>query len=284
MKHMTEKIKKRGQIAREGSCILVSGAYGTELQARGLMLGESADSWNLLRPADVEEVARSYVAAGAGIIVTNTFQANRVSLARHGLAASVEDVNHAGVALATRAAGSAARVFGSIGPVPGGTAPEQCDAVLQQASALVAAGADALVLETFTDLWEAASATRMVASTGRPVITCLSPVGAFDAPQVVATLVATGASGIGLNCMTPAEMLPMCRALRPATDVSLWVKPSAGIPHIGDGQLSYDMTPETFADGCMELMRAGAQYIGGCCGAGPAHIRALRERLHQGAA
>jgi methionine synthase I (cobalamin-dependent) len=151
--------------------------------------------------------------------------------------------------------------------------------VLQQATALAEAGAHALLLETFTNPLDAALATGMAAATGRPVVACLTPGDTFHALEAAMTLAAAGAAGIGLNCVTPEAMLPACRALRNATNLPLWMKPSAGLPRRVGERLVYDMTPEEFADGCMELLRAGADFIGGCCGAGPAHIAALGRRM-----
>lgn len=276
---MSRHRHKRGKSQTGNGCTVVSGAYATELQARGLKPGENAEVWNLLRPDDVRDVARSYVEAGARVIVTNTFQANPPALARACPSLHVADVNYAGVALARDAAGGRAEIFGCMGPAAAETSEAQCRAYLQQATTLVEAGADALVLETFTSLTDAAIATGLAAAVGQAVIACVTIADERQAPAIAAVLERAGAAALGLNCLTPGEMLPVCRALREATDLPLWMKPSAGLPRRAGDRFVYDMTPDEFADGAMALVEAGANFIGGCCGAGPDHIRAVAERL-----
>ena len=141
--------------------VVTDGAWGTQLQARGLSQGASPDAWNLEFPERVEEVPRAYVAAGSRVVLTNTFQANRLTLAGHGLDGQCQAINRAGVEISRRAAGDRARVFASIGPsgkmlFMGQVTAEELSRVFQeQADALGEAGAEALVLETMSDLDEA---------------------------------------------------------------------------------------------------------------------------------
>jgi methionine synthase I (cobalamin-dependent) len=265
--------------------VLTGGPYGTELQARGLAPGESADAWNLLRPNDVEAVARTYVDAGAKVLLTNTFQANELCLQPHGLNEMMEEINFAGVEIGRAAAGRRGFVFGSIGPMGelgslerAGPAGEMM-AWLGQSDTLADAGADALVLETLTDEDEALRAVEDTAASGPPLIVSLAVREIRNPTRLAARLHEAGAAAIGLNCLPPHEMLPLCRRLRKATRLPLWMKPSAGLPRREGGALVYDMTPEEFADGAVALVEAGAAFIGGCCGAGPAHIAALAARL-----
>jgi len=194
--------------------VLTDGAWGTELQARGLGLGECGDLWNLTRPAEVEAVARSYVEAGSGIILTNTFRANRRALAAYGAAAAVGAVNRAGAAISRLAAGGRVRVFGSMGP--GGNR----EGFLEQARALADGGVEGLVIETMTDLAEALVALGAARMVGLPVVVAMVFGGGGVTPEEAAReLTAAGADVIGANCGAGiAGYASICRRLRAATD------------------------------------------------------------------
>jgi len=264
--------------------VILDGAWGTELQKRGLALGESADLWNLTRPGDVEAVARSYVEAGSRIILTNTFQANPAALERWGRTDDAAAINREGARISRRAVGSAdVRVFGSIGPT---FAPRRAGAAFAiQARALAEGGVDALVLETFTVLDEARLALREASKTGLPVVVSFH----FDAdsgapllfsgepPEEAARAMANeGAAAVGANCgSTLDEFDALCRRLKSATNLPVWLKPNAGIPTIQDGRLVYPASPEAFATRLADWVEAGASFIGGCCGTTPEFIRAL---------
>lgn len=277
--------------------IVTDGAWGTQLQARGLPAGACADEWNLSHPDRVEDVARSYVEAGSRVILTNTFRANRLALASSGLADRVEAINRAGVEISRRAAGKRARVFASIGPsgkllLTGEVGEDELGEVFgEQARALAAGGADALVIETMCDLTETKAAVAAARTTGLPVVACL----VFDSgkdrdrtmmgttpEQAAEALTAAGADVIGANCgLGVAGYIPVCRRLRSATDRPIWIKPNAGLPQIEEGQIVYRTTPEEFASQAMTLSEAGASFIGGCCGSTPDFIRALCRTLHR---
>lgn len=274
---------------------MTDGAWGTELQARGLATGENPDAWNLAHPDLVREVADAYVAAGSQIILTNTFGANRIRLAEFGLADRVAEINRAGVEISREAANGHARVFASIGPsgkllMSGDIgADELADAFAEQAQALANAGADALVIETMADLAEARLAVGGAHTTGLPIVACL----VFDSgknkdrtmmgntpEQAVADLVAAGADVIGANCgQGIASFAAICRRLRAATDRPIWLKPNAGLPRLVDGRAHYDVTPEIFASYVPELIELGADFVGGCCGTRPEFIAAIQQRL-----
>lgn len=278
--------------------VVTDGAWGTQLQARGLLIGECPDAWNLAHPDQVEGVARAYMQAGSQVLLTNTFGANRIMLARHGLEAEVAAINRAGVAASRRVAGTGARVFASMGPT--GDIRKRADvpvdavraAFSEQAQALAEAGAEAIVVETMSDLAEAELAVAAACETGLPVVACMAfGVGkALDRTiigvtpeQAAQALGAAGAAALGANCGSgAAEMLSICRRLRAATDLPLWMKPNAGLPEWVEGprpSLIYRTTPEQFAQNAAALVEAGADFIGGCCGTGPAYIRALVEAL-----
>ncbi|MBV9126422.1 MAG: homocysteine S-methyltransferase family protein, partial [Planctomycetes bacterium] len=188
--------------------VVTDGAWGTQLQALGLPTGACADEWNLSHPDLVERVARGYGEAGSQVLLTNTFRAHRLALQAHGLAKQVDEINRASVAISRRAAGSAL-VFASIGPsgqrfLPGQVPVEELrEAFAEQARFLAAAGADALVLETFLDLDEAQVALAAARETGLPVVVCM--VFAEGKPgvtpeQAAVVLTAAGADVMGANC------------------------------------------------------------------------------------
>ncbi|MBZ5672106.1 MAG: homocysteine S-methyltransferase family protein [Acidobacteriia bacterium] len=285
------------QLVTQGP-ILTDGAWGTELQARGLEAGDCPDVWNLTHPERVEEVARAYVEAGSQIILTNTFRANRLALERHGLAQHLREINRLGVEISRRAAGGRARVFASLGPsgkllMMGEVSEEELrTAYAEQAEALAEAGADALIFETMSDLAEAKVGLQATRATGLPVIVSM----AFDSgknhdrtmmgttpEEAAAELSAAGADVIGANCGQGIESYaPLSKRLHNATALPIWIKPNAGLPELVEGRTHYKTTPEEFARQAPVLLAAGANFLGGCCGTNPKFIRALRLALGKG--
>jgi 5-methyltetrahydrofolate--homocysteine methyltransferase len=271
--------------------VLTDGAWGTELQSRGLNVGEFPDSWNLSHPDEVAEVADAYVQAGSQIILTNTFGANRLRLQDHGMGNQVFPINFAGVKISRKAAAGRCKVFASIGPsgklLLDGDVTSEClrDAFIEQAGALAEAGADGLVIETMSDLEEARQAVAAARTTNLPVVACM----VFDsgknkdrtmmghAPeQVGQVLTEEGADVIGANCgQGISGFVPICRRLRGATDLPIWIKANAGLPTVVDGRISYHVTPAEFATFIPELLASGASFLGGCCGTSPAFIQAI---------
>lgn len=277
------------------SPVITDGAWGTELQKRGMEPGGCADVWNLEHPGRVGAVARAYVAAGSRIILTNTFQANRIALDRYGLGRRVSDINRAGVEISRRAAGERAYVFASIGPsgrllAAGETSEAELSEVFAgQAEALAGAGPDALVIETMSDPAEARCAVVAARATGLPVVACM----AFDSgkdktrtmmgttPQEAATiLTAAGADVIGANCGQGIEGYPeLYRALSNATRCPIWLKPNAGSPELAGLETVYRTTSDAFVAGASVLVEAGVAFVGGCCGTTPGFIAALVRSL-----
>lgn len=278
-----------------GGPILTDGAWGTELQARGLALGEMPDFWNLSHPDRVEAVARAYVDAGSQIILTNTFRASRIALGNHPEVDRVAEVNRAGVEISKRAAGNEARVFASIGPsgkllVSGGVSKEDLAASFcEQADALCEGGADAIVVETMADLAEAELAIEAAKATGLPVVACM----VFDsgknkdrtamgttATQAAEALSALDVDVIGANCGNGIEgYIPICAEYAAASDKPIWIKANAGIPELKNGEAVYNTTAEEFAGSLPRLIEAGASFVGGCCGTNPQFIRTLKQEL-----
>lgn len=275
--------------------VVTDGAWGTQLQQRGLQPGECPDAWNLSHADRVEEVARAYVEAGSQIILTNTFGANRFVLARHNLADRVPEVNRAGVEISRRAASGRANIFASLGPsgvmlMMGAVEPEELQAAFaEQAQAMADAGADGIVVETMSDPAEAALAVAAAHATGLPVVACM----VFDSgankdrtmmgttpEQAAEKLLAAGADVVGSNCgQGIAGFVAVCRRLHAATGGPVWIKPNAGLPQVIDGQTVYTQTPAQFADFVPELVSGGARFLGGCCGSSPEFIAAVAAKL-----
>lgn len=261
---------------------ILDGGGATELQKRGLALGEPAELWNLTRPDAVEAVARSYIEAGGQIVLTNTFQANPAALGRFGRANDAAAINRQAARISRRAVGSSgALVFGSIGPA----SDLDRAAFAIQARALADGGVDALVLETFSILDEARLALGEALKTGLRVVVSFHfdhhsgapSLFSGESPEEAArAMTDAGAAAVGANCGAgPDEFEALCRRLKSATNLPVWLKPSAGIPTIHNGRLVYPATPEAFAARRAGWVAAGASFLGGCCGTTPEFIRAL---------
>ncbi len=275
--------------------VVTDGAWGSLFLASGLAPGEFGDAWNLTHPERVEAVPRAYVEAGSRVILTNTFRCNRLTLAGHDLTAKIEELNRAGVEISRRAAAGRAKVFASTGPtgkllVMGNTTREELmDAYVEQTSILAAAGADAIILETMSDLEEATIGVQAALRTGLPVVACM----VYDSgknkdrtmmgvtPEKAAqALEQAGADVIGANCgQGPENYIAICRRYRSATSLPLWIKPNAGLPQFVDGRTVYQMTPEEFGAHVPAILEAGASFVGGCCGTTPDYIRAVAARV-----
>ncbi len=277
-----------------GTTTLTDGAWGTEIQKLGSELGACIDEWNLTKRELVRQVGESYVVAGSRVILTNTFRANRISLAPYSLQGQVEAINCAAVRSSRQAAGDSAMVFASIGPsgkmllTKEVNAEQLRDAFSEQARALASEGPDAILIETMTDLAEARIAAAAALETRLPVIVSL----VFDSgknrdrtimgitPEQAATaLTSDGVHGIGANCgLGIRDFIPVCRRLAAATTLPIWIKPNAGLPEVIGGVAHYKTTPAEFAASAQELVEAGATFLGGCCGTTPEFIRVLAQQ------
>jgi methionine synthase I (cobalamin-dependent) len=278
-----------------GAPVITDGAWGTQMQARGLPIGGCPDEWNLTHAELVEQVPRAYVEAGSQIVLSNTFRANRVALADYGLADQAAAISRAGAEISRRAAGDRARVFASIGPsgkmlMAGDVDPDELLAAFrEQAQALADGGADGLVVETMAELDEARLAIQAAKETGLPVVGCM----VFDSgaaldrtmmgvtpEQAAAALTEAGVDVVGANCgQGIAGYVEICRRLHSATDRPVWIKANAGLPEMIDGQVVYKTTAAEFARFGPALVEAGASFVGGCCGTSPDYIRALCQEL-----
>ena len=286
--------------------VLADGAMGTLLLEHGAEPGSCLDHLNLCAPERVLAVHRAYLSAGAEVIETNTFGANRRKLERHGLAGLADEINARGVALARQAAGEAAAgrpaqratvwVAGAMGPLgrtqgeePG---PEEIAAVYaEQATSLARAGADLLLLETFPDLALLLAALDAVkAATSLPVSAQMVFTGqgrsldGHSPAECFRILRAHGADIVGLNCGVGPKGARDILARAAAEDgggpgAPLAVFPNAGFPERLDDRLIYASSPEYFAGMVAACVAYGARLLGGCCGSGPAHVAALRQAL-----
>ncbi|NNL75319.1 MAG: methionine synthase [Desulfobacterales bacterium] len=279
----------------EGGPVVTDGSWGTQMQKRGLGRGECPDSWNLSHPEKVEEVAQQYVDAGSQIILTNTFGSNRLALSHHELGDQAVEINMAGVQISKKAAGKQAYVFASIGPsgkmlVTGDTTEGELQEVFEeQAQAQVQAGADGIVVETMIDIVEARIAATAAKKTGLPVIVSMVFDSGIDkdrtmmgnSPEdVVDEISKIGVDGIGANCGQGIEaFLPICTRLSQATTLAIWMKPNAGLPEAIDDKVVFRTLPKEFVQYIPDLIKAGANFIGGCCGTDQAFVKTIRQTV-----
>ena len=278
--------------------LLADGAMGTMLHARGVGFDKCFDELNLANPAAVAEVHREYIEAGAQLVITNTFGANRFKLSKHGLQDDVKEINQKGVELAKRVVAASFRevlVAGDVGPLGVRIAPygrvqleEAREAFAEQIQALAEAGADLIVIETMSDLYEireAIKASRQVCDL--PIVASVTFTRddrtlLGDHPAKVArALNEAGADVIGVNCSGgPAQLLRILKQMSQAVpDGKFWVKPNAGWPEQVGGRIMYPADAEYFGDYALSFREAGACIVGGCCGTTPQHIAAMRKVL-----
>jgi 5-methyltetrahydrofolate--homocysteine methyltransferase len=277
--------------------LVSDGAMGTELAKKGLLPGECPELMNVEHPDKVAEVSLAYVDAGSDIILTNTFGASPIKLARYGIECRTEELNERGAAIAVEAAHGKASVFGSVGPVgeflePLGPLTESAliDSLGVQIRALARGGAEGIVLETMTDLGEIICGLRAVREhSDLPVICSMT----FDrgvrgyatmmgiTPERAAEeLDAAGADAVGSNCGGHiTDIIGVSRIMREHTKLPLWMKPNAGMPELRDGRTIYSQSPPDFAALISDLLDAGATIVGGCCGTTPEHIRRIRRAV-----
>lgn len=270
---------------------MFDGAMGTALYERGVLYTVCFDELSVSRPEVVRKIHEDYVAAGAQVLETNTFGANRYRLEAHGLSDRVTEINQAAVKLAREAASTKAYVVGAVGPtglafktLSSDEHPQLRDAFEEQCRVLVQAGVDALLLETFRhpeEIHLALQAAKQEAGSSVPVIAQVS----FDAfgtmadgtgPEAMAKqLVAWGASAIGVNCSDgPAGVYEMATRML-GSGVPVIAQPNAGLPRRVEGRFAYMTTPEYFLLYARRLFKAGISAVGGCCGTTPDHIRKI---------
>lgn len=282
-------------VLRNGETLLVDGAIGTELYKRGLFINNCFENACLASPDLVEQVHKDYLQAGAQILTTNSWGANRLKLAGHNLQDKVKEINTKAVELAKKVAGDQAWVLGSVGPLGVRIEPfgplsfqEVREIFKEQISPLVQAGIDLLSLETFADLSElqqAILAVREVAPDLPLIVNAVigddlqSPYGA-SLESIFQKFEEWDVDIVGLNCSVgPAVVMSAVDVIRPTTKKPISVRPNAGLPRLVDGRQIYMSTPEYFGHFAQEFFKAGVQLVGGCCGTSPEHTKAMANSL-----
>ncbi len=275
------------ELLDDGRPHLFDGAMGTMLYSRGVYINRSYDELNLVQPDLVGDVHRAYVRAGAEILETNSYGANRLKLAKYGLEERLRDINVRAAQIARAAAGERVCVAGAMGPLGlriepfGPTSAAEARALFaEQAEALLEGGVDLFVLETFADLDEVRQAVLAVrALCDLPVVAQMviredgrTPFGT-EAATLAERLAEWGADVVGLNCSVgPSAMLQAVESMHAATAHPLSTQPNAGLPREVDGRTIYMASPEYMATYAARLIRKGVRFVGGCCGTTPEHI------------
>ncbi|HSG00948.1 MAG TPA: homocysteine S-methyltransferase family protein, partial [Vicinamibacterales bacterium] len=276
--------------ALDSRVLVADGAMGTMLYARGIFLNRCFDELNLAEPDLVAEVHEAYVRAGADVIETNTFGANRFRLLSFGLADKVVAINRQGARIARHAARDRAYVAGSMGPLGVRIEPwgrtgvdEAAAAFREQAAALAEGGVDLFILETFRDLNELVAAIGAVrAVSALPIVAQMSTeedgntLDGVPPDRFAGELEKAGANVIGVNCAVgPAAMLETVETMARLSRLPLSAQPNAGRPRDVDGRNLYLCSPEYMASYARRFIAAGVRLVGGCCGTTPDHIRQI---------
>src|SRR5437667_10563760 len=271
--------------------LVCDGAMGTMLYAKGVFINKSFDALNVTQPDLVAEVHQEYVRAGADIIETNTFGANRIKLASFGLADKLHAINEQGAKIARHAADGRAYVAGAIGPLgiriePWGKTgvDEAREFFREQAQALVDGGVQLLVLETFRDLNEIGAAIEAVHSVcDLPIVAQMSTeedgstLDGTPPERFAPELERRGATLVGVNCAVgPAPMLDTIERIAAVTRLRLSAQPNAGKPRDVEGRNIYLCSPEYMASYARRFIRHNVRIVGGCCGTTPEHIRQIK--------
>jgi 5-methyltetrahydrofolate--homocysteine methyltransferase len=285
---------------KAGEILISDGAMGTFLHAKGLGPGECPESWCVSHPQAVKEIAEAYFTAGSDLVETNSFGATCFKLKSYKFADKVHDFNYAAANLAKLVVGSKGFVAASVGPTGhivedegGDTTPQQLyDAFKAQVVALEEGGADAICIETMSSVIEAAQAVKAAKENTKLPVICTF---AFEAgakgfrtmmgvkpDRAAKAAVAAGADIVGTNCGNGIRnMIEITRQMRAAVpETPILVHSNAGPPIMENGHTVFKETPEYMASYVPELIEAGANIIGGCCGTTPAHITAMAKAAH----
>jgi homocysteine S-methyltransferase len=275
--------------------LIGDGAMGTLIYSRGIPLNVCYDELSVSQPDFIRRIHEEYIAAGAQMIETNTFGANRYKLARHGFDNRVNEINWKAARLAREVAGKEIFVAGSVGPIQIPADSEEA-AILnkeelfrEQIGALLDGGCDVIMLETFTEVADLKMALRAHQTlTDKPVICSLSVTdegftqGGVFVADAFAQLQEAGADVVGINCLVGPRGAVAALTRVPVTpETRILVNPNAGRPELIDGRYVYLSTPEYCAEMSLQLVAQGARIIGGCCGTTPDHIRAIAQRLRE---
>ncbi|HRX11997.1 MAG TPA: homocysteine S-methyltransferase family protein [Draconibacterium sp.] len=282
---------------KAGKILVSDGAWGTFLQKKGMKPGECPEEWNITHPAEVFDIAKSYIDAGADMIETNSFGGTIFKVQKYGLGDKVFELNKAAAEISRKAAGDK-YVLGSVGPtgkilmMGDVTEEELYKAFKEQVKGLEAGGADAIMIETMTDLDEASLAIRAAKENTNCEVFCTMTFektlqGEFRSmmgvspTEMVNTLIDAGADLIGANCGNGiADMIGIVTEIRKTNaEIPILIHANAGMPHFHDGQTVFPETPEEMSLLVPKIIAAGANIIGGCCGTTPDHICRVRDEV-----
>ena len=277
--------------------VLFDGGMGSTIVSLGLPEGECPESWNLTHSEAIGDIHRKNLEAGADVIETNTFGANRLRLASFGYGDQVEEINARAVQIAKKVCPEDKFVAGDIGPCgvflkPVGkfSIEELEESFLEQVKVLANAEVDLFSIETIYDLREALAAvkaTKLVSDL--PVFVSMTfdkkPRGYLtmmgnSIPECAKELEKAGADVVGANCTLGSDaMIELAEELRKSTDLPIIIQPNAGKPELIQGELAYPRDSESFAEDMKTIADAGANFVGGCCGTTPEFIREIHRRL-----
>ncbi|MCX7625193.1 MAG: homocysteine S-methyltransferase family protein [Candidatus Sumerlaeaceae bacterium] len=287
------------EAVRSGKILVCDGAMGTELQRMGLPFGLCGDAWNLDNPGAVAEVHHRYLDAGADLLLTNTFSTNKYRLAHFGLGERVREVAEQAVRILRGVISEHVWLVGELGPLGEFLEPfgdisrsEAIAAFRETVEVFVGEGVEAIIIETITSLDEMEAAVEAVRTvTDLPLAACftfeVSPAGLRTmtgaTPQQCAELLAQlPVDIVGCNCgtnITSTDYERIVQILSQTSQKPVLIEPNAGTPELVDGQIAYRTTPADFARAVPAYVQQGARIIGGCCGTGPDHIRAIRSAV-----
>lgn len=283
---------------KQNKILLSDGAWGTLLQAKGMNPGECPELWNITHRNDVLGIAESYLQAGSDIIETNSFGGSIFKLSQYGLGERVSEINRAAADISRKAAGKDKYVAGSIGPtgkmllIGDVTEQELYNAFSEQAIALEEGGADVIIIETMSAVDEASLAVRAARENTKCTVAVTmtfskTPKGEYrtmmgvSPEEMVISLKEAGAQIVGSNCGNGIEdMIGIVKAIRTVdNDIPVMIQANAGVPELIDGKTVFRESPELMASYVPELIKAGANIVGGCCGTTPEHIKAIGKVL-----
>ncbi|MFC1490004.1 homocysteine S-methyltransferase family protein [Candidatus Latescibacterota bacterium] len=283
------------ELLNEKKYLVTDGAWGTQIAKYDVDTGICPELFNVEKPDMLKEIGESYVDAGSDIILTNTFGGSSQKLSKYGLEDRLEELNTTGVNLSVEAANGRAVVFASIGSTGEFLAPlglitetEMIESFARQVKAIVAGGADAIVIETMTDIGETKCALKAIKDNSDLDAICsmtfdkgvkgYATIMGVTPDRAAAELEKAGADAVGSNCGSGIDnIIEVARIMKPSTGLPLWFKPNAGLPELVGMKTVYKETPEEMAARVPELIEAGASFVGGCCGTSPDHIKEIRK-------